>query len=101
MNKTNTHLSEWRLPVVNRIIRAEFLRDLLVFTMIDRNSDRAEEIGYWDATDRTWHFVAIYRNDADDMRRRARRLMCIIMRRYATRVTRLQTELVNTVNRAA
>ncbi len=97
MNRTNTHLSEWRLPIINRIIRAEFLRTMLVFTLIDRNSDRADEIGYWDAANRSWYFVGVYKNDADIMRKRARRLMNIIMRRYPSRITRLQTELVKSI----
>lgn len=94
MNNTARRFSEWRLPVINRIIRAEFLNTMLVFTLIDRNSDRADEIGYWDADGRSWFFVARYKTHEEYLRRRNHRIMHIIMRRYSSRITRLQTELV-------
>lgn len=93
----NNNLAEWRIPVINRIIRAEFLNSFLVFTLIDRNSDRAQEVGFWDASNCSWSFVAVYKNDADKMREQTRRMMMIIIKRYPARISRLQNELKQTL----
>lgn len=88
------NLNEWRIPIINRYIRAEMIDKMLIFSVVDRNSDRVDVVGYWDASDRNWYFIGVFKHDADKLRERARRIMIMIMRRYPARVTRLQNELV-------
>lgn len=79
---------EWRLPIINRIVKAEFLYDMLVFTIIDRNKDEGVEVGWWENGE--WFIVS---NASDRHCETFRRLMVIIMKRYAARISRLQKYL--------
>ncbi len=86
MNQTkNKNISEWRIPFVNKIVRAEIRRSFqVVFTLVDYNSGSQQCLGFWEAG--KWEYFRYYNEEKAN---RMRRLMFIIGRRYKARVNRI------------
>lgn len=89
MQKINTQLTEWRIPFINKIVHIEYIRAAMVVFLLDKNSGKDQELGFWENGE--WCFCEVEDNNKTNQ---IRRMLIVIMKRYHKKITFLQ-KLVN------
>lgn len=86
--KCNKRFMEWKLPIMHLTVKAEYYMGMLVFTLIDRKTDQNMELGWWEKGE--WYIMT---NGNEMHCIKCQRMMIMIMKRYAARITRLQKNI--------